>query len=467
MKRRRRRFSPSTIQFCAPTLLRLPIPSARVRTDLYTVACVTCVAPDQVALYVDGRRVDLEALHRVTFTGISAALLRNGSVVCATDADAALTRSRLEDEEDAAREGTPHRGGLLLVHSHRQRLADFRDHARALGLSKYGRASSGASPSLLHRASLLIINNNAAELFKQASYGNSVKPGPHAGDPIEWLRAYGALQMRIRMVLTTNVNLGYFCGELHALAAVHQRTLLRFPWVLAFSGPDVLLTPDGMVNLDRHLASALPLHDPAARRPPASHPAPEVTQGERRRHRQIAFLYDSFVAPRMHFRVSMDVFLFVPRMLLVVPPRQKAHPSARAHNLNSASDGGAVGHGPSESDDASAPVSAWSVASQVCLRETNRIPEVIVAETLLACNVTVARIAKAKSRVTTWLTKLSLEQPPRHSVVWHVHNETARGHWLDGEETLRGIHYEHELRLTSDWEYRHVQLCWRKASVRP
>ena len=100
----------------------------------------------------------------------------------------------------------------MLVHSHRQRRVDFEAHARALGL-----ASARAAASVLRRASLLLVNNNAAEVFKRASFGRTVQHGPTAEDPVSWLRAYGNVPFALRMVLTTSLNLGYFCGEVRHL----------------------------------------------------------------------------------------------------------------------------------------------------------------------------------------------------------------------------------------------------------
>ena len=103
--------------------------------------------------------VRLDHLLNIRYERVSAALLPNGSIACASEADAAL--DSLEDD----------RGGLVLVHSHRQRIHDFEDHARAFGAHLAERPQS----PLLRRASLLLINNNAAELYKRASFGSKVK----------------------------------------------------------------------------------------------------------------------------------------------------------------------------------------------------------------------------------------------------------------------------------------------------
>ena len=147
---------------------------------------------------VPPERASLDLLRHITFNGVSAALLPNGSLLCGAAADVALDRSRRDEDSSS---------GLVLVHSHRQRLHDFRDHARALSLAVRQRGS------LLHGASLLLLNNNAPLLYQRASYGRSVQWGPHADDAIGWLRAYGALPLKIRLLITTAINCGYFCGE--------------------------------------------------------------------------------------------------------------------------------------------------------------------------------------------------------------------------------------------------------------
>jgi hypothetical protein len=349
---------------------------------------ITDVPPDPV---------DLEALHHVAYTGVSAALLPNGSLLCGAAATAmVLSRSQADG-----------RGGLILVHSHRQRNEDYRAHARALGLEQ-----SNTVSSIVDGASLLLINNNAPLLYQRASFGRSVHWGPLADDAIGWLRAYGGLPLHLRLLITTSLNCGYFCGELQALAAVATITS-RFEWVLTFSGPDVLPTPYGLSRLSSLLLS----------------PAPSGSQPP-------SFLYEPFPAQRAHFRVSMDIFVY--------RPAQFGQHSGQQQILRRP--GMEVG-------------STWSLATDLCLRATNRIPETIVAEVLLARNVTRQRISERHTRATTWTTKLSVSSPPTNAVVWHVHNESARSMWLTAEEQQRGRgarHYDIALRRSADWPSRHA-----------
>lgn len=54
----------------------------------------------------------------------------------------------------------------------------------------------------------------------------------------------------IRLLLHTSMNLGYSCGELHSLAAA-AAIWARFPWVVCFSGPDVLAMPSEVSHSHR------------------------------------------------------------------------------------------------------------------------------------------------------------------------------------------------------------------------
>lgn len=151
---------------------------------------------DVTASDVPPERARLDFVRHIKFDGVSAALLPNGSLVCGAAADAALDRIQPA-------------GGLVLVHSHRQRIADFRDHARALGLQSRGGRGLLDSGTW----SVLLVNNNAPLLYQRASYGRSVNWGPHADDAVAWMRAYGLLPLQIRLLITTSLNVGYFCGE--------------------------------------------------------------------------------------------------------------------------------------------------------------------------------------------------------------------------------------------------------------
>ena len=196
--------------------------------------------------------------------------------------------------------------------------------------------------------------------------------------------------LALRMLLVSSLNLGYFCGELQALAAAAPITT-QFAWVLCFSGPDALPTPFGLDSLAHHLTAEHLQASPA-------------------------FLYDWFPAPKHHFRVSMDVFLYWPARLL---------PHVLKH------------------------------AASSCIYGISKIPESMLAESLLTHNLTYSRISPSHTRMTTRASKYSLGWPPTSAVVWHCHNESARGKWLSIEEHRRGIHERERLVASAGWQHRH------------
>ena len=123
---------------------------------------------------------------------------------------------------------------------------------------------------------------------------------------------------------------------------------------------------------------------------------------------------------------------------------------------------------PSSAGSAPASESVWARAAAVCVRETNRIPEVILAEALTAFNISRRRLSnERKPQMTTWATKLQFTSPPAFSVVWHTHNVSARGSWLVAEERSRSIDYEAALRASPDAKQIHGQNCFRTPSVKP
>lgn len=61
-----------------------------------------------------------------------------------------------------------------------------------------------------------------------------------------------AFPQRLRMLIHTDINAGYRCGHLHALALT-LHVWVRFRWVVSLSGPDVLLTPPAMLQIGASL----------------------------------------------------------------------------------------------------------------------------------------------------------------------------------------------------------------------
>lgn len=88
----------------------------------------------------------------------------------------------------------------------------------------------------------------------------------------------------LRMLIHSALNMGYFCGEFHLLAA-SLPVWRRFPWVMYNSGPDSMLTPDGGVAFARWLAI----------------------------HRRASFLGFPFLSVPGQQRWTMDLFAFWPQ----------------------------------------------------------------------------------------------------------------------------------------------------------
>ena len=153
---------------------------------------------------------------------------------CGVDeANKALLASRVGVEEAVAKGG----GGLLLVQSHSQTLKQFEQHARTLSIL----AKNDDAATMLREASLLLLNNNAAAVLNVNNIELSQKT-----QAWKWPLLYGnALPWRIRMLVITSINFGYYCGELAAIASLSS-VLSHFPWVLYFSGPDSLPTVYGL-----------------------------------------------------------------------------------------------------------------------------------------------------------------------------------------------------------------------------
>ena len=197
--------------------------------------------------YTDVRKL----LVASTFEGPSLAVLPNDTVRCGVVlALEALQLSRQgADLTSAVKAGG---GGLLLVHSHGQSFDSIEVHARMLE-----HLEAVHAPPMLREASLLLVNNNGGDVFRRRRKHR----------PADWLSLY-TVPRRLRMLVVTSLNLGYFCGEFQALFSTHSPTsptfttiafdlkrgsvllLLRqaifaasrivdhFPWVLYSSGPD-------------------------------------------------------------------------------------------------------------------------------------------------------------------------------------------------------------------------------------
>ena len=123
--------------------------------------------------------------------------------------------------------------GLLLITFHGQGEAEFASAAAMLALG--GEAG-------LPLAALLLLCNNA---------------GRSGGDLIPLLGLFERPRRLLRLLISSTLNAGYYCGELAALAA-SLHVWIRFPWVLHLSGPDSMLPPFGsrllhtLITLEAH-----------------------------------------------------------------------------------------------------------------------------------------------------------------------------------------------------------------------
>ena len=260
-------------------------------------------------------------------------------------------------------EPTATKRGLLLMSSTRHGAAEFAAAARMLALS--GR-------ELAIGALLLVCNNSTL------------------GDDslARWLAFFRSPPL-LRMWVRTR-NLGYFCGNLHALAA-SVRIWSHFPWVVHLSGPDSLLLPNGAA-----LLSAL-----------------IEREQQRGGHwaQRTAYLGDRFPAPRGHIRFSMDAFVFWPRAM------SSAWASAARWCLQ--------GFGPDDVDGAEG-------------LEVDPHPEVLLNTMRLRHNLSYRLIpGHHGSFGRAWKLKATR---PLGSHVWHSHNVSAVNRWLDFEEQASRLH---------------------------
>ena len=322
---------------------------------------------------------DLPSLVRVQFPGPSVALLPDERRArCGSKALDALLESRQGVETAIAqRSGLGY--GLLLVHSHRQRAAEFEQHARMISLIY---RTQHPDPGLFHELSLLVVNNDASELLPHGLWHG------HTDDPLnKWLVHY-SVPMRIRMLLVTSLNLGYNCGELHALAS-SAPILQHFPWVLYCSGPDVLPTPEGMLRFGAEISRAWRAQATGA-----------VSQAT-------GLLYQHFPAPVGRQRIGLDLFLFWP---------------ARVGAL-------------------------FRTAAHECLRlASTASPEQLFADAAARENVT--RIDSWMQGYFIWRLSKQLSTAPRpNAALWHSHNLTAVSAWLEQQERRANLTRERPLRL--------------------
>ena len=276
---------------------------------------------------------------------------------------------RIGDDAQRAFDAHTHSGGLWMMATTRQARPEF-EAAAAMH-----RHWSGA----LKVNGLLLICNNA-----------SVR-----GNTQRWLRLFDDPSPPLRMLIRSSINMGYHCGELHALHA-SKAIWSRYAWVLYTSGPDVMPTPHGGM----HLAESILRVQSSITKP--------------------AFLGDRFPAPPNRTRWSMDLFVFWPSRFGQAPWRNATSwclhgfgPRTSKPQLNEPSTGRA--------------------------RDDYPIPEMLLEEVRLRFGLRFLAIGQQRSKRQwrEWYTRAEKHKaidanPPQGSLLWHSHNSTAVINWASG-----------------------------------
>jgi hypothetical protein len=240
--------------------------------------------------------------------------------------------------------------------------------------------SQVSPPRLLREVSLLIVCNNGPSVLNPKGWNraNTVEEF----EPWRWLMLY-ALPMRLRMLVLTSVNLGYYCGELQTLTAA-SHILEQFPWVLYSSGPDSLPTPMGLLRLGALVAedlSGAPEGNHAAT-PPRTRPA---------------LICEKFPSWNSLLRIRLDHFLAFP------------------------SRGQLPG--------------VWLAAASDCVARGSRVPEQTLAYTLRTRNVSIQMLGSSPLGYIYESSKYETKAPHSAGMVWHAHNTTNVDAWIDAQES--------------------------------
>jgi hypothetical protein len=295
----------------------------------------------------------------VSRTNLTAALRRDGSPALGDDAEDELERRLTEAAADGGGGGTS--GGVARGQRSSSAPPPARDalqqqpgthagtHAGTAGLFMYVSHRHTSEYALCTR----MLRLSAAHwLVRKGSVLMFVnKPSLETPLLLTYLRDFpmGGLKMLIK----TDQNAGYRCGHLHAFV-LSTHIWRRFPWVISFSGGDILLAPPAVVKLAAHLAPhvdatnvrALRLATSSARSDASSAGAGGgggigggggggIGGGDggagggggnegRGRH---DFVMDIFNRYRFHVQTCMDAFAFRTRPLLA----KRAWPSALTH----------------------------------------------------------------------------------------------------------------------------------------
>ena len=303
------------------------------------------------------------------FSGLTAALRPDGTALLGPVADAAL----------ASLHGTASSQGLLMMASYRQGADEFAASADMFRLT---------SRVIKFAAMLLVCNNANAEQAMQLERLRAFQPAPP-----------------LRMFIRSRLNMGYYCGELHALSAASPMWR-SFAWVLYTSGPDSMLTPSGALALAEWMSST-----EDSLQPPTS------------------YLGAPYPSAPGHTRFSMDAFVFWP--VRWAPGGAASHTSTPWLN---ATRWCLHGFGPAD-----APLRVRQSPSDQ--KADHPIPEMLLNELRSRFNMTFrdfpgghghsAARARLKLAATAPRTNAGGEQ---HSF-WHSHNATAVRAWATQYES--------------------------------
>ena len=374
--------------------------------------------------------------------GLSAAMLASGEVRCGIEADHAAERiitslqrgrrgrhsargASSADEASPAIElanAASSADGLIMIHGHRHGAAEYAASAAVLRLS--------ANMPMVRSSSLLLVCTNTrlppSSLLRWLSWYD------HFGAPVEARRSAEADGVMVasvntasnstllangglRMLLHTEANIGYTCGEFYILATT-ARIWRRFPWVLAFSGPDVLALPGEFALLSRMLiqeAEHQRLHYMASARPELS---------------RTALLYDKFrphrndPLSRVEPRFNMDLFVFFPPRWKAALPTATAAAAARAAAPNG---------GTTVNDDQS----LWTSAVRHCVNQTRNRPEAILHIVQRENNLSVTLIGNGSRGTLDDRAKWTMEKPD--ALIWHSHSMSSVLRWLSSRSERR------------------------------
>ena len=341
--------------------------------------------------------------------GLTMLYLPSGAMLCGVAADRALeqhaksrhgqvlpelyedNKDELENEPERKAAGEQRvRSGLLMVFSYRQVATEFSASAHVLGLSS-------ADPMIRRSSLMLVCTNPQIQTSRLARWlrwyswfetpirdprEDDTGDGGRNGRPRRHVGAERAGR-GLRMLLHTRANLGYSCGELHALATT-ARIWALFPWVLCMSGPDVLPLPGEFLLLGRLLARARQM------------PGRSAGQLKSQRRSGTALLYDKFrVSPNDPLsykepRYNMDLFVFM-------PPLWAAEESLSAN--------------------------IWASAAAHCIRGSRNRPEAVLHVVQREFNLSVQIIGNNSRGSLIDVHKSKFTVPD--ALVWHSHNMPA------------------------------------------